>query len=76
MLIEYIKTRKNLTLAADGAARSWRFTKVSTAGPVTFKSASGKLGVAQTLGLGNISVVKDDDGSGKGLGVYAIDLSK
>jgi len=76
VLIEYIKTRKNLTLAADGAARSWRFTKVSTAGPVTFKSASGKLGVAQTLGLGNISVVKDDDGSGKGLGVYAIDLSK
>ncbi|MDD2991487.1 MAG: bifunctional 2',3'-cyclic-nucleotide 2'-phosphodiesterase/3'-nucleotidase [Zoogloea sp.] len=76
VLIEYIKTRKNLTLAADGSARSWRFTQVSTAGPITFKSASGKLGVAQTLGLGNISVVKDDDGSGKGLGVYAIDLSK
>ena len=76
VLIEYIKARKNLSLAVDGSARSWRFTQVSTAGPVTFKSASGKLGVAQTLGFTHISVVKDDDGSGKGLGVYAIDLSK
>lgn len=76
VLIEYIKARKNLSLATDGAARSWRFTKVTTAGPVSFKSASGKLATAQTLGLGNISVISDDDGSGKGLGVYAIDLSK
>ncbi|NML28412.1 bifunctional 2',3'-cyclic-nucleotide 2'-phosphodiesterase/3'-nucleotidase [Zoogloea dura] len=76
VLIEYIKARKNLSLATDGAARSWRFTKVTTAGPVSFKSAGGKLATAQTLGLGNISVISDDDGSGKGLGVYAIDLSK
>lgn len=76
VLIEYIKARKNLSLATDGTARSWRFTKVTTAGPVSFKSASGKLATAQTLGLGNISVISDDDGSGKGLGVYAIDLSK
>lgn len=76
VLIDYIKTRKNLTLAADGSARSWRFTKVVTAGPVIFTSGSGKLAVAQAAGLTNISVVKDDDGSGKGQGVYAIDLSK
>ncbi|GAB4087639.1 bifunctional 2',3'-cyclic-nucleotide 2'-phosphodiesterase/3'-nucleotidase [Hydrogenophaga soli] len=74
VLIDHIKARKNLTLAADGSARSWRFTKVSTAGPVTFVSGSGKLALAS--GLGNISVVKDDDGSGKGQGVYAIDLSR
>ena len=76
VLIEYIKARRNLVFATDGATRSWRFTPVSVAGPVTFKSASGKLGVATALGLGNISVLRDDDGSGKGLGVYAIDLSR
>jgi 2',3'-cyclic-nucleotide 2'-phosphodiesterase/3'-nucleotidase len=75
VLIDYIKARRNLTFAADGATRSWRFTPVSVAGPVTFKSASGKLAVATALGLGNISVLRDDDGSGKGLGVYAIDLA-
>jgi 2',3'-cyclic-nucleotide 2'-phosphodiesterase/3'-nucleotidase len=76
VLIDYIKARKNLTLAADGSARSWRFTKVTTAGLVTFTSGSGKLAVAQTAGFSNISVVSNDDGSGKGQGVYAIDLSK
>ena len=76
VLIDYIKARKNLTLAADGSARSWRFTKVTTAGPVTFTSGSDKLAVAQTAGFANISVVSKDDGSGKGQGVYAIDLSK
>ena len=76
VLIDYIKARKTLTLAADGSARSWRFARISTAGPVTFKSATGKLAIAQALGFSNISVVKDDDGSGKGLGVYTIDLSK
>jgi len=76
VLIEYIKTRKNLTLAADGSARSWRFTKVTTAGPVTFVSATGKLALAQTMGFTNVSVVQDDDGTGKSQGIYAIDLSK
>jgi len=65
-----------LTLAADGSARSWRFTKVTTAGPVTFTSANGKLALAQSAGFANISVVSADDGSGKGQGLYAIDLSK
>ena len=76
VLIDYIKARKNLTLAADGSTRSWRFTKVTTAGPITFTSGSGKLAVAQTAGFANISVLQDDDGTGKGKGVYAIDLSK
>jgi len=76
VLIDYIKARKNLTLSTDGSARSWRFTKVTTAGPVTFISGSDKLAAAQTAGFSNISVVSKDDGSGKGQGVYAIDLSK
>lgn len=76
VLIDYIKARKNLKLATDGSTRSWRFMKVATAGPVTFVSGSDKLAVAQTAGFSNISVVSNDDGSGKGQGVYAIDLSK
>jgi len=76
VLIDYIKTRKNLTLAADGSSRSWRFTKVTTAGPVTFVSATCKLALAQSMGFANLSVVSDDDGTGKSQGIYAIDLSK
>ena len=75
-LISYIKAAKNLTLAANGSDRSWRFTKVSTAGRVLFKSAAGKLALAQAAGLANISVVNADDGSGKGLADYAINLGQ
>ena len=75
-MIDYIKARKNLTLAADGSARDRGFTKVTTAGLVTFTSSSGKLTVAQTACFFSISVVSNDDGSGKGQGVYAIDLSR
>ncbi|WP_308447393.1 bifunctional 2',3'-cyclic-nucleotide 2'-phosphodiesterase/3'-nucleotidase [Parachitinimonas caeni] len=75
VLIQYIKTVKSLTGAANGSDRSWRFAKVSVQGPVTFKSSAGKLPLAQAAGL-NVSVLRDDDGSGKNLSVYAIDLSK
>ena len=76
VLINYIKANRNLTLAANGTARSWRFTKVATAGAVTFKSAIGKLPLAQAAGLTNVSQVNADDGSGKGLAVYAINLNQ
>lgn len=76
VLIAYIKAKKNLTLAINGSTRSWRFTKVTTAGPVTFKSAAGKLALAQTAGIGNVSVLSADDGSGKNFSIYQIDLSK
>ena len=76
VLIQYIKQVKTLTRAAHGSAQSWRFTQVTTAGPVTFKSAPGKLPLARAAGLNNISEFKPDDGSGKGLAVYRIDLSK
>ncbi|MDP9108314.1 MAG: bifunctional 2',3'-cyclic-nucleotide 2'-phosphodiesterase/3'-nucleotidase, partial [Pseudomonadota bacterium] len=76
VLIAYIKAKKSLALASNGSSRSWRFTKVATAGPVTFKSAAGKLALAQTAGLAGISVLAADDGSGKSLSTYQIDLSK
>ena len=75
-LISYIKTAKAITRTANGIDRSWTFTKVGTAGRVTFKSASGKLALASAAGLSGISQVQADDGSGKSLAVYAIDLSK
>ena len=76
VLIAYIKAKKNLTRVANGSDRSWRFTKVATAGPVTFSSAAGKLALAQAAGITNVSVLVADDGSGKSLSIYQIDLSK
>lgn len=76
VLIAYIKAAKTLTLASNGSDRSWSFTKVATAGRVLFKSAPNKLALASAAGLTNISVVNSDDGSGKNLADYAIDLSR
>jgi 2',3'-cyclic-nucleotide 2'-phosphodiesterase/3'-nucleotidase len=76
VLIAYIKAVKSLTRVTDGSARSWRFTKVTTAGRVTFKSAAGQLALAQSAGLSNVSAINADDGSGKLLADYAIDLSQ
>ena len=76
VLISYIKTAKALTRVANGSARSWKFTPVTTAGQVTFSSAPGKLALATAAGLNGITQVLADDGSGKSLAVYAIDLSK
>ena len=76
VLISSIKATKNLTLSANGSARSWRFTKVAVVGRVTFKSAPGKLALAQAAGLSGVTVVNVDDGGGKGLADYAIDLAK
>lgn len=76
VLIAYIKAAKTLTLAANGSAHSWRFTPVATAGRVMFKSAPSLLAVAQAAGLANVSAINSDDGSGKSLADYAIDLAK
>ncbi|HSD37448.1 MAG TPA: bifunctional 2',3'-cyclic-nucleotide 2'-phosphodiesterase/3'-nucleotidase [Rhodocyclaceae bacterium] len=76
VLIAYIKSVKTITRVTNGAARSWRFTPVAVAGPVTFSSAQGMLALAQASGLANVSLLRADDGSGKQLSVYAIDLSK
>jgi 2',3'-cyclic-nucleotide 2'-phosphodiesterase/3'-nucleotidase len=63
-----------VTLAANGAARSWSFAKVKTAGPVVLRSAPGHLGVAQANG---IAVVTGEGGlDASGFAKYAIDLSK
>jgi 2',3'-cyclic-nucleotide 2'-phosphodiesterase/3'-nucleotidase len=76
VLIAYIRNAKQLTRAANGAQRSWRFAQVRTAGPVVFHSAPGKIELARAAGLANVSQLRDDDGQGKGFALYAVDLSK
>ncbi len=75
-LISYIKNTKNITRVNNGSYRSWSFVPVKTAGAITFTSAQNKLALAQAAGLNFISLYQADDGSGKGLSVYQLDLSK
>ncbi len=76
VLISYIKSLKTLTFAKNGSDRSWRFTKVSTKGRVTFKSAPNKLSLATAAGLTNIASINNSDGTANNLADYSIDLSK
>jgi 2',3'-cyclic-nucleotide 2'-phosphodiesterase/3'-nucleotidase len=76
VLIAWIRKHQRLTHAADGMARSWRFVPVRTAGPVVFHAPPGKVELAQAAGLDNVTQLQADDGQGKGLALYAIDLSK
>ena len=76
VLIQYIKATQTLNRKDHGSTQSWRFSKVTTAGPITFKSAANKLPLAAAAGITNVSLFKADDGSGKGLSVYQVDLSK
>jgi 2',3'-cyclic-nucleotide 2'-phosphodiesterase/3'-nucleotidase len=73
VLIGYIRNARDLTRAKFGNDRTWRFAKVKTAGPVTFKSAAGKLDVARAAGLENVALWKDN---GDGTALYTVDLSR
>ena len=73
VLINWVRTTKQLTRAKNGADRSWHFAPASVAGPVVFTSASGKLGLAEKAGIHNIRVLKDN---GDGTSTYAVDLAK
>jgi 2',3'-cyclic-nucleotide 2'-phosphodiesterase/3'-nucleotidase len=80
VVLNYVKRQQNITRAANGSARSWRFTKVATAGKVLFKSAKDSLAIAQAAGLSNISVDRaDDTGVNAGDGsytIYRVDLNQ
>jgi 2',3'-cyclic-nucleotide 2'-phosphodiesterase/3'-nucleotidase len=76
VLIAYVKKIKALTHADFGQRASWRFTKVRTAGPVVFHSAPQVLPLAQQAGLDNVTLLRADDGLGKGFSLYQVDLSK
>ena len=72
-LIAYVRNAKELTRAEFGSERNWHFKKVKTAGPVTFTAASEKISIAESVGISNVTVVKDN---GDGMTTYGIDLSK
>lgn len=75
VLIAHIQALKQLTRAANGAARSWTFSKMKTAGPVVFHAPPGLIGLARAAGLDNVSLLREDDGTGKGFALYAVDLA-
>lgn len=76
VVIEYVRSNPQVTRATNGAAKSWRFTKVTTVGDVVFSSGADALPVAQAAGLAGVSLLAADDGSGNGTSKYKIDLSK
>lgn len=76
LLIAYVTQEKQLTRAKNGAARSWRFARAATRGPVVFHTAPNVLALAQAAGIDNVTMLKADDGAGKGFALYQLDLSK
>jgi 2',3'-cyclic-nucleotide 2'-phosphodiesterase/3'-nucleotidase len=76
VLIAHVRAAKRLTRAANASSRSWRFTPVKTAGPVVFSSAPDMAALAHEAGLHNVTQIAPDDGRGRGMALYAIDLSK
>ena len=76
VVIEYIRKARTLTHAANGSARSWRFAKIATAGPVVFHAPPGKIELARKAGIDNVTQIAADDGGGKGLALYQIDLGR
>ena len=76
LLIAYVTQEKQLTRAKNGAARSWRFARAATKGPVVFHTAPSVLALAQAAGIDNVTLLKADDGGGKGFALYQLDLSK
>jgi 2',3'-cyclic-nucleotide 2'-phosphodiesterase/3'-nucleotidase len=76
VLIAYIRQAKHLTRQAHAAQSSWRFAQVKTAGQVVFHAPPGMLGLAQEAGIDGVTMVRADDGLGKGFALYAVDLSK
>ena len=75
VLIAYIKKAVTIAKATNGSDRSWHFTRVTTAGPVQFSSAPANAALAATDGIAGVTQVQADDGTGKGLALYQIDLS-
>ena len=73
-MISYIKAHPQVTRAANGSAKSWRFARTPTAGKVLFSGGPNALGVAQAAGLTNIALEQADDGAGRS--VYSIDLGR
>ncbi|PRC92494.1 5'-nucleotidase/2'3'-cyclic phosphodiesterase and related esterase [Solimicrobium silvestre] len=74
VLAAYVKAQKsNLSLSSNGSDRSWHFTKVATLGNVTYTAPQGKLALASSVGMRNLSVLSSDPLTG--LTIYKVDLN-
>ncbi|MFL6674191.1 MAG: bifunctional 2',3'-cyclic-nucleotide 2'-phosphodiesterase/3'-nucleotidase [Massilia sp.] len=76
VLIAYVRDVRKLTRKANGMQRSWRFAAVATAGPVVFHAPPGVLTLADEAGVANVTLLRADDGAGKGLALYGIGLAR
>ncbi|MFL6657765.1 MAG: 5'-nucleotidase C-terminal domain-containing protein, partial [Massilia sp.] len=76
VLIAFIKKTGAIKRATFGQRASWRFARVKTAGPVVFHSAPKVLQLAKEARLDGVSLLRADDGQGKGFSLYQIDLTK
>jgi 2',3'-cyclic-nucleotide 2'-phosphodiesterase/3'-nucleotidase len=76
VMIAYIRQVGELKRAELGKQRSWSFKKVATKGPVVYHCAPGVIELARAAGLTNISLLRADDGQGKGFALYQVDLAK
>ena len=75
VVISFVKNTQLLTRAQHGAARSWSFAPLVTAGPVVFHAPPNKIATALAAGLANITELKADDGLGKGMALYEVKLA-
>jgi 2',3'-cyclic-nucleotide 2'-phosphodiesterase/3'-nucleotidase len=71
VLIAWVRARKHLTRAQDGADRNWHFAPVKTAGPIVLTSAAGKLDAAKANGLDFVRPLHDN---GDGSATYSVEL--
>jgi 2',3'-cyclic-nucleotide 2'-phosphodiesterase/3'-nucleotidase len=72
VLITWVREHRHMARAANGSDRNWRFAPVTTAGPVVFTSASGRIDLAKAAGLDAVRWVKDN---GDGFATYEVDLA-
>ena len=57
-------------------AAFWAKWALRPKGPVVFHAPPGKIELARQAGIMNVTQVAADDGGGKGLALYQVDLSK
>jgi 2',3'-cyclic-nucleotide 2'-phosphodiesterase/3'-nucleotidase len=76
VLIAYIRQAKQLTRAANGAQRSWRFAQVRTAGAVVLHAPSGMQELVRDAGLVPVVNANSDNERGRGMGSYRVELSR
>jgi len=70
----FLKKQPAITRAANGSDRSWSFVKATTAGPVYLRSQPGKLAIAKTNGIAQVTA--EGAAGTDGFSRYNVDLSK